>query len=118
MSLLNQMVDTLNRMAGQDVKPYAIQLDGTVKANVGTYCLQGAYGGWQLIQLVNINGGARSVSTGYVSKKDMVSFLRAFMDGIIEGDRIRRTASAPQHPAHHMSADSDPMTGAEYGTLT
>ena len=41
-------------------------------STVGAYCLDGAYGGWQLQKYVNECGGVTTISTGgYVSKREL-----------------------------------------------
>ena len=74
------------------------------------YSLQGAYGGWQLQRSESNGPGMWTVSGGFRSKREMRDFLWAFIDGLNVGlAAVRKPDPVP--------ADSDPMTGAEYGTL-
>ena len=44
--------------------------------------LQQAYGGFQLQQRVNPAGGVQSISSGYISKREMYTYLQAVLTGI------------------------------------
>ena len=46
----------------------------------GSFVLQGAYGGWQLQRIVP-GGGVHSVTTGYRSKREVVEYIDAMLDG-------------------------------------
>ena len=80
---LEGAVSTLNRITGQPPEPYTKTGACEHVANVGNYHLDGAYGGWQLSQLVNEHGGARDVlSSGHVPKRELYSLIWAFIKGI------------------------------------
>jgi hypothetical protein len=49
---------------------------------IGEYLLQQAYGGFQLQQRMNDSGGVRSISSGYISKREMYTYLQAVLTGI------------------------------------
>jgi len=49
---------------------------------IGEYLLQQAYGGFQLQQRMNDSGGVRSISSGYISKREMHTYLQAVLTGI------------------------------------
>ena len=67
------VLDRINGKAG---------FDKDVEYNtVGAYKLSGAYGGWQL-QKIETNGGARSITSGYDSKKDIYYQMLAFLNGM------------------------------------
>ena len=46
----------------------------------GSFLLQGAYGGWQLQRIVP-GGGVHSVTSGYRSKREVVEYIYAMLDG-------------------------------------
>ena len=55
----------------------------------GAYCLQGAYGGWQLQRIVNTSGGVSAVTTGYRSKRELLDLIHAYTEGVRAGtDRV------------------------------
>lgn len=85
--VLEQMIDTLNRITGSPLKAWET-VDGNLTANVGHYFLQGAYGGWQVQKIVTDGGGTVHISEGYKSKREVYEFLRAYMDGIVEGVKV------------------------------
>ena len=89
MADLTGLVDRLNRTTGAEAKAYR---DATERekaagfysvANIGTYYLEGAYGGHKLVQIVNHGGGVRDVlGTGYVSKRELYRAIGAYLDGM------------------------------------
>lgn len=46
----------------------------------GSFVLQGAYGGWQLQRVVK-GGGVMSVTSGYRSRREVVEYIYAMLDG-------------------------------------
>ena len=75
---LQAIVDRLNRITGSPMKPY---VDG--KAQIGNYHLSHAYGGVCLHRMHNENGGVSSpLSTGHISKRELMGLLYAFISGI------------------------------------
>jgi hypothetical protein len=79
---LEGLVDTLNRVTGQSMEPWSKNEQGKFTANIGNYHLAGAYGGYELHQMVNNGGGVTVIINGYQSKKDLFYQLRALLDGI------------------------------------
>lgn len=55
---------------------------GTTTPLIGEFLLQQAYGGFQLQQRVNAAGGVQSISSGYISKREMYTYLQAVLTGI------------------------------------
>ena len=54
-----------------------------MKAQIGNYHIDGAYGGVSLHQMVNDGGGIRDVfSCGHVPKRELFDRICAFMEGI------------------------------------
>jgi hypothetical protein len=64
-------VDNLNKMTGRK------------------FYLQGAYGGWQLMEQ-DYNGSHHSLTPGFVSKRQMEDRLNAILTGLIMGERMIR----------------------------
>ena len=50
-------------------------------AMVGRYHVLGAYGGWQLAQIVNEGGGIRTI-TGYGTKRETYLLVQAYREGM------------------------------------
>lgn len=72
---LENMVEAINTVYGHAIEPYT---DG--KANIGTYYIDGAYGGVKLVQLVSDGGGVRNVSpNGYGTKRELYTFLNGML---------------------------------------
>ena len=61
---------------------------------IGRYYVMGAYGGWQLVQVVNEHGGVRAVSGGYVSRRELLQIIRAYREGMAAGREADRYAVA------------------------
>ena len=82
---LENKVNYLNDLTGNARKPYIFGKG----SNVGTYYIQGAYGGYQLQQIVNKNGGARTLlNTGYTTKKELYNNINSFLLGIELGKNV------------------------------
>ena len=62
-------VDNLNKMTGRK------------------FYLQGAYGGWQLME-EDYNGSHHSLTPGFVTKRQMEDRLNAILTGVIIGERM------------------------------
>lgn len=83
---LDAAIVALNREAGTPAS--YIDLDGR-GISIGHYCLEGAYGGWQLQQVCNEAGGARVISGGgYVPARDLYNQIWTAIEV------IRRNAQA------------------------
>lgn len=54
------------------------------RSMVGRYILHGAYGGWQLAQIINEGGGIRTI-TGYGTKREAYHLIQAYREGMGEG---------------------------------
>jgi hypothetical protein len=79
---LQAVVDRLNRITGSPLEPYA-KVDGAYAAQVGNYHLSHAYGGVCLHRMHNESGGVSSpLSTGHVSKRELLGLLHAYINGI------------------------------------
>lgn len=63
---------------------------GTGAWIIGRYYVMGAYGGYQLVQVINEHGGVRAVSSGYTTRRELLGIIRAYREGMAagrEGDR-------------------------------
>lgn len=90
---LESIVARINRVAGfPDGEitrtPVHTQTDEGVKVtsnfkwNIGAYTLSGAYGGWQLQQIVTDGGGIRCITHGYLPKREVYNQAQAFLAGM------------------------------------
>lgn len=71
----------LNRIAGVPVEAIT---DG--KWNIGTYCLDSAYGGHKLVQIIS-DGGAQRDVTGRGTAREMYDQIFAFREGWVAAER-------------------------------
>ena len=81
---LDSKVELLNNMTGNPTKAYA-QEKGKLLAQVGSYVLDGAYGGWGLGQICSEGGGQRTIIGGHRPKKELFDMIDIFMEGIFRG---------------------------------
>ena len=77
-------------MAGENPQPYDMTKTEN-RANVGTYVLDGAYGGWQLGRISN-TGGAQSqpLGGGFDSTRETYEKIRAFIRGFEAAGGVRK----------------------------
>ena len=79
---LEYLVSEINRLTGSPAEPYTKTEDGYVK-NVGNFHLDGAYGGWQLQRMANLDGGtSQPLGGGYHTKRELAALLRAYINGM------------------------------------
>jgi len=84
---LEGSIKRLNILTGAKPEPYTRTEDGKFQANVGTFYLAGAYGGWKLEKIVSDTGAVSDpLRCGYVSKKELYNLIWAFMNGIDLGE--------------------------------
>ena len=80
---LAQQVATINRITGMAATPYSKRANGEgYTGNIGNYHLDGAYGGWKLVQMMNEHGGIHEITHGFVSKRELYNRLGAFIAGL------------------------------------
>tara|TARA_R100000808_G_scaffold5508_2_gene16721 strand:+ start:1525 stop:1824 length:300 start_codon:yes stop_codon:yes gene_type:complete len=80
---LDNLCDHLNKLTGNNIEPWTQDENGRNKANIGTYYISGAYGGWELCQLVNESGGASDVlSSGHVPARELFNLIHAYLKGM------------------------------------
>ena len=83
MKYLEARVEYLNKLTDNPLTPWSQNKAGKFRANIGNYHLDGAYGGWQLVQHMNEGGGVTvPLSTGHVSKRELAEKLDAFISGL------------------------------------
>lgn len=77
-------VKRLNVAAGypEDTPLYTRDADGKYRATIGMYQLSGAYGGGKLEQIVSEGGGVRSITHGYLSKREVYNMINAYREGM------------------------------------
>ena len=81
---LDIKVELLNNMTGNPTRAY-VQEKGKLIAQVGSYVLDGAYGGWGLGRICSEGGGQRTVIGGYRPKKELFAMIDIFIEGIFSG---------------------------------
>tara|TARA_R100001163_G_scaffold33968_1_gene26289 strand:- start:24623 stop:24919 length:297 start_codon:yes stop_codon:yes gene_type:complete len=80
---LESKIDRLNTITNNPLKSYLQNEQGQYESQVGNYCLAGAYGGYELHQIVNTGGGITTpLNTGYTSKKALWYAIDNYMSGI------------------------------------
>ena len=57
--------------------------------NIGNYFLDSAYGGYDLVQVINEGGGiTKPLYGGYVSKRELYNKLTAYINGVRTGIEV------------------------------
>ena len=104
---LDGAVRGLNLMAGFTAEeadaPLYTRDGANHRAMVGRYTLQGAYGGWQLQQVINEGGGVRAITQGYGTKREVYHLIHAYREGMAAGrgdDRYTLEALRASIPAY------------------
>lgn len=87
---LDGAVRGLNIMAGftpeeADAPLWIHERGKSSRAMVGRYWIEGAYGGWKLVQITNESGGERSITDGYSSRRDLYHLIHAYREGMAAG---------------------------------
>ncbi len=85
---LDGVLMRINLTFGEEPAGYTREADGRFHANVGTFVIDGAYGGWELQRMMNEGGGVSDVlGTGHVSRRELYHQLHAFLRGIEAWER-------------------------------
>jgi hypothetical protein len=80
---LEAIVARINTMTNSPLETYTKGADGKYKANVGNFHISGAYGGYALHRMVNIDGGVSDVfSVGHQPARQVADRLYAFISGL------------------------------------
>lgn len=77
--MLEARCEYLNKLTNNP----ATYRDDSGVINVGHYYISGAYGGVNLVQVVNNSGGCRDViSYGHIPKRELYGLINAYIAGI------------------------------------
>jgi hypothetical protein len=77
---LERIVNRLNELKGKPLEYFSINDEGQRRINIGHFTLSGAYGGWQLQQVVTDGGGIRVISNGgHIPKRELYNQLCAMI---------------------------------------
>ena len=77
---LERLCKHINRARGTPEEPYTLN-NGEYTQNPGCICLDGAYGGWNVEELLE-HGSRRVLDCGYVPKRELYNLLHAYWKGI------------------------------------
>lgn len=73
----------INRTVNGSERECWTRESGTLRATVGAYYIDGAYGGYALYRLMNESGGSTDVlRVGHVPKRELQRLMFAFLEGI------------------------------------
>jgi len=110
---LDGAVRGLNLMAGFTAEeadaPLYTREGAEYRAMVGRYTLQGAYGGWQVQQVINEGGGVRAITSGYLSKREVYNLIHAYREGMAAArvdDRYSLEALRAGIPAYRAEREA------------
>ncbi len=78
---LQNLCTTINRAAGTPLAPYTKHGD-TFTPNANCYHLDGAYGGWGLVQMCEKGTGVRDVIGGHMPKRELYDKMQVFLAGM------------------------------------
>ena len=79
---IRAVVDRINLITNSPGSPWSKDGD-KYRANVGNYHLDSAYGGHQLVRMVNDGGGIEVIIHGYRTKRDLYNLMQAFIAGYV-----------------------------------
>ena len=79
---LEVLVNEINTLTNSPLE-YSDKNATRFKSNINHYCLEEAYGGVNLVRIVNEGGGQRDISNlGYGTKRELYHFMKAFIMGL------------------------------------
>ena len=77
------VIKNINIITNSPETPYRRLKNGKLKANIGNYHLDSAYGGYCLHRMHSEGGGVTCpINSGYTTKRDLYNQLQAFIRGI------------------------------------
>ena len=80
---LDAIVARINTITNSPLEEYTKDADGKYRANVGNFHISGAYGGYCLHRMVNIDGGVSDVfSVGHQPARQTADRRYAFISGL------------------------------------
>jgi hypothetical protein len=81
--MLENCIAKLNRLTGNAPAPWSKDAEGRMRANLGAYYLDAAYGGVNLAQMVTEGGGITCpLGQGMRTKRELFGQLEAMITGI------------------------------------
>ena len=80
---LEAVANRINEMTNNPLTAYT-KVKGKLKANIGHYYIDGAYGGTKLVQMVNDGGAIRCITDGYNTKKETYYLAQAYINGLYD----------------------------------
>jgi hypothetical protein len=80
---LEAIAARINAVTNSPLESYSKDTQGKYRANVGNFHISGAYGGYCLHRMVNIDGGVTDVfNVGHQSARNMADRMYAFVRGL------------------------------------
>tara|TARA_R110000868_G_scaffold335596_1_gene596474 strand:+ start:296 stop:574 length:279 start_codon:yes stop_codon:yes gene_type:complete len=80
---LQAVAARINRITGSPLTSYAVNAEGKHVPQPGNYHISHAYGGVCLHRMHNEGGGVSSpLSTGHIPKRELLSLMFAFIEGL------------------------------------
>jgi hypothetical protein len=110
-------VAILNEEMGMNTAPWT-RVGNGLQANIGTVYAENAYGGWQLVQMMNAEGGIRQLTYGYIPAREIYKVTMGMVRGLEAWRLARELVRESREDAMLACADADPATGVEYGTMS
>lgn len=80
-------MNILNTLTGSPIEPYTKSPEGKFKANLGNYHIDSAYGGNKLVRMCSIGGGITSISSGYVSRRELYDIIHAMINFLYDNQK-------------------------------
>lgn len=114
---LRHVVALLNDAAGAAREPYTRDDEGRFRANVGTFTIDRAYGGFRLERIVTEGGGARDISPRGTAR-EVYEFINGMLEGIEVAREVTRKADGLMGAAFHAVANKKGMEKAEVAILS
>jgi len=88
LKFLEAQITRLNNLTNSPETPWR-KADGKLRANIGNYHLDQAYGGCKLVRMHNEGGAIEDVlHTGYVGKREVSNAIDGFIRGIHAGKEL------------------------------
>ena len=80
--MLENRVEYLNDITDNPKASWTKRPEGGMKANIGNYHLDWAYGGVKLVQHMNEGGGITTITDGYDTKRELMGKIDAYISGV------------------------------------
>jgi hypothetical protein len=111
------------RITVTDLRAAVDLLNRTTNATpgaIGSYVLEGAYGGWQLQRLSNDSGAVAQITYGHIPARELLAQIHAFRDGYQRAAYDRGCADLARETIYRVASvrpepDACPVTGDTYG---